>query len=68
MTTIVPELSDVQLGELPSQAEAKVYRALRDGRSAWRRWRVRSTLLGARRRFSQQIYPSRRSGSIFLST
>ncbi|MBX7136111.1 MAG: ATP-binding domain-containing protein [Fimbriimonadaceae bacterium] len=31
MTTIVPELSDVQLGELPSQAEAKVYRALRDG-------------------------------------
>lgn len=31
MTTIVPELSDVQLDELPSQAEAKVYRALRDG-------------------------------------
>lgn len=31
MTTIVPELSDVQLAELPSQAEAKVYRALRDG-------------------------------------
>jgi hypothetical protein len=31
MTTIVPELSDGQLAELPSQAEAKVYRALRDG-------------------------------------
>ena len=31
MTTIVPELSDAQLDELPSQAEAKVYRALRDG-------------------------------------
>jgi hypothetical protein len=28
---IVPELSDAQLDELPSQAEAKVYRALRDG-------------------------------------
>lgn len=33
MTTILPELSDVQLAELPSQAEAKVYRALRDGLS-----------------------------------
>ncbi len=29
MTTIVPELSDAQLDELPSKAEAKVYRALR---------------------------------------
>ena len=31
MTTIIPELADGQLDELPSQAEAKVYRALRDG-------------------------------------
>lgn len=31
MTTIIPELTDVQLADLPSQAEAKVYRALRDG-------------------------------------
>jgi len=31
MTTIIPELSDTQLTDLPSQAEAKVYRALRDG-------------------------------------
>ena len=31
MTTIIPELTDAQLTELPSQAEAKVYRALRDG-------------------------------------
>jgi hypothetical protein len=31
MTTIIPELTDAQLAELPSQAEAKVYRALRDG-------------------------------------
>jgi hypothetical protein len=31
MTTIVPDLSDAQLDELPSQAEAKLYRALRDG-------------------------------------
>jgi len=30
MTTIIPELSDEQLNDLPSQAEAKVYRALRD--------------------------------------
>lgn len=30
MTTIVPDLSDAQLNDLPSQAEAKVYRALRD--------------------------------------
>ncbi|WP_230964704.1 hypothetical protein [Pseudomonas aeruginosa] len=31
MTTIIPELTDAQLAELPSQAEAKVYRALREG-------------------------------------
>ncbi len=31
MTTIIPDLTDAQLAELPSQAEAKVYRALRDG-------------------------------------
>lgn len=31
MTTIIPELTDAQLADLPSQAEAKVYRALRDG-------------------------------------
>jgi hypothetical protein len=31
MTTVIPELTDAQLAELPSQAEAKVYRALRDG-------------------------------------
>lgn len=31
MTTITPDLSDAQLKEMPSQAEAKVYRALRDG-------------------------------------
>lgn len=30
MTTIVPDLSEAQLNDLPSQAEAKVYRALRD--------------------------------------
>ena len=30
MTTIIPELSDAQLADLPSQAEAKVYRAFRD--------------------------------------
>ena len=30
MATIIPELSDARLSELPSQAEAKVYRALRD--------------------------------------
>jgi len=30
MTTIIPELTDAQLAGLPSQAEAKVYRALRD--------------------------------------
>lgn len=30
MTTIIPDLSDKQLDDLPSQAEAKVYRALRD--------------------------------------
>lgn len=30
MTTIIPELSEEQLNDLPSQAEAKVYRALRD--------------------------------------
>lgn len=33
MTTIIPELTDAQLADLPSQAEAKVYRALRDGLS-----------------------------------
>lgn len=31
MTTIIPELTEAQLADLPSQAEAKVYRALRDG-------------------------------------
>jgi len=31
LTTIIPELTDAQLAGLPSQAEAKVYRALRDG-------------------------------------
>jgi hypothetical protein len=31
MTRIIPDLSEAQLDELPSQAEAKVYRALRDG-------------------------------------
>jgi len=31
MTTIIPELTDAQLADVPSQAEAKVYRALRDG-------------------------------------
>jgi hypothetical protein len=31
MITIIPELTDAQLADLPSQAEAKVYRALRDG-------------------------------------
>ena len=31
MTTIIPELTEAQLVDLPSQAEAKVYRALRDG-------------------------------------
>ena len=30
MTTIVPDLSDAQLDDLPSRGEAKVYRALRD--------------------------------------
>lgn len=30
MTTIIPELSEAQLNDLPSSAEAKVYRALRD--------------------------------------
>ncbi len=30
MTTIIPELSHAQLENLSSQAEAKVYRALRD--------------------------------------
>ena len=30
MTTIVPDLSEAQLNDLPSQGEAKVYRALRD--------------------------------------
>ncbi len=30
MTTMIPELSEVQLNDLPSQAEAKVYRALRE--------------------------------------
>ena len=30
MTTIVPELSDAQLSDLPSRGEAKVYRSLRD--------------------------------------
>jgi hypothetical protein len=31
MATMIPELSEVQLADLPSQAEAKVYRAFRDG-------------------------------------
>ena len=30
MATLIPELSEAQLEDLPSQAEAKVYRALRD--------------------------------------
>ena len=30
MTIISPDLSEAQLNDLPSQAEAKVYRALRD--------------------------------------
>jgi hypothetical protein len=30
MTTLIPDLSEAQLNDLPSQAEAKVYRALRD--------------------------------------
>jgi hypothetical protein len=30
MATMIPELSEAQLHDLPSQAEAKVYRALRD--------------------------------------
>ncbi len=30
MTTMIPDLSKAQLNDLPSQAEAKVYRALRD--------------------------------------
>ena len=30
MTKIIPDLSEAQLDDLPSQAEAKVYRALRD--------------------------------------
>jgi len=30
MTTIIPDLSDAQLDDLPSQAEAKLYKALRD--------------------------------------
>ena len=33
MATLIPELSEEQLDELPSQAEAKVYRALRTGLS-----------------------------------
>lgn len=31
MAMMIPELSEAQLAELPSQAEAKVYRAFRDG-------------------------------------
>lgn len=31
MATMIPELSEAQLADLPSQAEAKVYRAFRDG-------------------------------------
>lgn len=31
MATILPELTEAQLAQLPSQAEAKVYRALQDG-------------------------------------
>lgn len=30
MTTMIPDLSEAQLNDLPSKAEAKVYRALRD--------------------------------------
>ena len=30
MTTMIPDLSEAQLNDLPSQAEAKVYRVLRD--------------------------------------
>ena len=30
MATLLPDLSESQLAQLPSQAEAKVYRALRD--------------------------------------
>ncbi len=30
MTTTIPDLTDAQLNELPSQAEARVYRSLRD--------------------------------------
>ena len=30
MTTMIPDLSEIQLNDLPSQAEARVYRALRD--------------------------------------
>jgi hypothetical protein len=30
MATMIPELSEAQLADLPSQAEAKVYRAFRD--------------------------------------
>lgn len=30
MATLIPDLSELQLNELPSQAEARVYRALRD--------------------------------------
>lgn len=31
MATMIPDLSEVQLADLPSHAEAKVYRAFRDG-------------------------------------
>ena len=31
MAKIIPELSDAQLEAVPSRAEVKVYRALRDG-------------------------------------
>jgi hypothetical protein len=31
MATILPDLSDAQLAEIPSKAEVKIYRALRDG-------------------------------------
>lgn len=34
MATMIPELSEAQLADLPSQAEAKVYRAFRDGLTA----------------------------------
>ena len=30
MTTMIPNLSEAQLSDLPSQAEAKLYRAIRD--------------------------------------